>query len=236
MLRINEMFLSVDGEVNANHQGGMSTFIRLAGCNLSCSYCDAKEAQDVVEGGFDQSIEQILEYIKKVGCKKITITGGEPLLQKVELHILAHEFYLLYLLGKDHFITVETNGSLEIPAYLLPLIDGWIVDFKIHHRSTNFEWKNLKKLKKRDWIKIVVENRDTLDYLEYENIFEKFHVAGCKARIALSPMMGKDAFKPEQILEWMVKQKHYDLYLNMQIHKLMDENPDKYFHLFKRNI
>ena len=105
-IKINEIFTSIDGEVNRYGQGGLTTFIRLAGCNLQCSYCDTKQAQ-AMDTGVDMTIDEITERIE---VSKVTITGGEPLCQKDELIELINS-----LCFTDIRVTVETNGSLIIP-------------------------------------------------------------------------------------------------------------------------
>ena len=72
-----EIFNSIEGE--GIRAGKLCTFIRVAGCNLRCSFCDTTYSY---EGGVQQTVEQILDQVKQLECPLITVTGGEPLLQK----------------------------------------------------------------------------------------------------------------------------------------------------------
>ena len=77
-----EIFDSVEGE--GKRTGYMAVFVRFAGCNLRCSYCDtgyALNREDAVET-LDRA--QLLERIRRYPWKKITLTGGEPLLQPLD--------------------------------------------------------------------------------------------------------------------------------------------------------
>jgi len=102
LVKINEIFLSVNGEITAAYQGRLAVFIRLAGCNLvesfekpiPCQYCDTPNSQYLRQGS-NVEIPWILEKVKKLakGTNYVTITGGEPLLQKEELQKLIVDLY-----------------------------------------------------------------------------------------------------------------------------------------------
>lgn len=102
ILKITEIFSSIQGE--GLRQGEPTHFVRLAGCNLRCAFCDTKYAW---EGGEDYTSLDILEAIKKnhrrFPADWICLTGGEPLLQEVG--------ELVRLLKREHFLVqVETNA------------------------------------------------------------------------------------------------------------------------------
>ncbi|MEK7085437.1 MAG: 7-carboxy-7-deazaguanine synthase QueE [Patescibacteria group bacterium] len=102
-MQVSEIFYSLQGEgINV---GIPSVFLRLAGCNLRCDWCDSKFAQDL-KSGKQMTTDEILKIIKKNPCKHIVITGGEPLLQQSAL------LELLKLMP-DYYVELETNGSLE---------------------------------------------------------------------------------------------------------------------------
>jgi organic radical activating enzyme len=98
-LKVNEIFWSVQAE-GAN-TGMPAIFIRLAGCNLKCDFCDT-EYQTYIE----MSIEEIQEEISQYPCKTIIWTGGEPLLQLTTEILFQFTKYINIL---------ETNGTKIIP-------------------------------------------------------------------------------------------------------------------------
>jgi len=102
-LKISEVFASVQGE--GLRQGEATIFVRLAGCNLRCSFCDTKGSW---KDGRDLCPEQVLDMIQKIRLSFpagwVCLTGGEPLLQRVE--------GLVGRLKNEGFmVQVETNGT-----------------------------------------------------------------------------------------------------------------------------
>jgi len=101
-MEICEIFHSLQGEgINI---GLPTIFVRTAGCNLRCEWCDTRYAW---EGGEEISIHEIMEKLDSIGCDRVCITGGEPLLQNDVLD-------LIDILLPRYDISVETNGSLDI--------------------------------------------------------------------------------------------------------------------------
>lgn len=98
-MKISEIFTSLQGE--GTLMGTPTTFIRLAGCNLRCLWCDTTFAQT---GGAEASLEDILG---KVNASHVVITGGEPLARDPE------ELRQLVEGLKDRHITIETNATIK---------------------------------------------------------------------------------------------------------------------------
>ncbi|WP_373998607.1 radical SAM protein [Bdellovibrio bacteriovorus] len=103
MLKINEIFYSVQGETT--YVGLPTVFVRLTACNLRCTYCDTKYSY--YEGEL-QSLETILKEIESHKTPYVCITGGEPLLQK-EVHTLMNT-----LCDRGYKVSLETSGSKSI--------------------------------------------------------------------------------------------------------------------------
>ena len=78
-LRIYETFSSIQGE--SSYAGKPCFFIRLAGCQLNCAWCDTKKARSF-NAGSDMSIAQLLKLTQDAAIPLVEITGGEPLMQK----------------------------------------------------------------------------------------------------------------------------------------------------------
>lgn len=75
--KVVEKFVSINGEGTC--AGQLAVFIRFQGCNLNCSFCDTKWANEQ-DAPFTWMTEQeIYEYIKETGVVNVTLTGGEPL-------------------------------------------------------------------------------------------------------------------------------------------------------------
>lgn len=125
-----EIFSSVQGEgVSA---GVASTFVRLATCNLRCSWCDTAytwdwERYDKTTQTMDLSVEEIAEDVLGRAPRNVVITGGEPLIQRRQLAPLVTR-----LRESGLRTEVETNGTI-VPGELSGLIDQWNVSPKLKH-------------------------------------------------------------------------------------------------------
>ena len=106
-----EIFTSIQGE--GFHTGKGTTFIRVAGCNLRCSWCDTQNSFDLSKAQW-MSAEEIVDQAQ-IPHHHVVITGGEPTLY--DLGPLARE---LHKLGK--YVAIETNGTNPIPA-------KWAIDW-----------------------------------------------------------------------------------------------------------
>lgn len=102
--KLNEVFLSMQGE--GIFTGTPSLFIRFAGCNLKCPWCDTDHS---INHSIEQSsfIELIHHIIAKNNIFHIILTGGEPLLQDI-YPILDHLYYHF----PSRYIHIETNGTI----------------------------------------------------------------------------------------------------------------------------
>ena len=105
MYRINEIFFSLQGE--GFNTGRAAVFIRFAGCNLRCSFCDTDFAH-----GEQMTAEQIAQRVFAYSTHPdtlIVLTGGEPSLQADDA--------LIRLLHSHHqTVAIETNGTHPLPA------------------------------------------------------------------------------------------------------------------------
>lgn len=119
-----EIFHSIQGE--GTRMGEPSVFLRLAGCNLHCSWCDTKHSW---ARGVDCTEEETARLILSLNCPALVITGGEPLMQQATL------VRLLSLLPPkgQFFIEVETNGTLPPCPALTARVDQWNVSPKLAH-------------------------------------------------------------------------------------------------------
>ena len=101
MLQLAEIFYSIQGE--GAFTGTPAVFVRLAGCNLSCDFCDTDYSLK-----FFASVEQAVARVREAGgdCPMVILTGGEPLAQRETLD-------LIEALRRDgRRVHIESNGTI----------------------------------------------------------------------------------------------------------------------------
>ena len=108
--KVAERFVSINGE--SVKAGELAVFIRFTGCNLNCSYCDTKWANEADASYEELTDEEIYDYIKRTGVRNVTLTGGEPLIQKDIDKLL-----LMLAMDEELQVEVETNGSVDIAEF-----------------------------------------------------------------------------------------------------------------------
>lgn len=211
-LRINEKFLSIQGE--STHAGRLCFFIRLAGCNLRCNYCDTVYAREFDSGNIE-SIASLLESARQSGVKLVEITGGEPLEQAATPELCR----LLLATGFD--VLVETNGANDIsilPPGVIRIIDCKTPSSGEAHRM-NFD--NYRHLTEQDEIKFVLGDRQDYEYAL--NIIRRYSLNEKTDKLIFSTVW--PALDPAQLAKWMVQ----DLppaRMQLQMHKYI-WGPDK---------
>ncbi len=203
-LSINEIFFSLQGE--STYAGFPCVFIRLAECNLRCSYCDTAYA---FGRGRSMSISSIMEQVKSHPGKLVEITGGEPLYQD-EVNILMEALH-----KDDYKILLETNGSLylgEVPDYVIKIVD---VKTPGSGMQNSFMKWNLKFLQKHDELKFVLTN-----YRDY--CFARDFIGANQPQVAaihLSPV--PSLLDPHDLATWMLED-GINAKLSLQLHKLLN--------------
>ena len=203
---VTEIFDSIEGE--GKRTGIMSTFIRLSGCNLRCSYCDTKYAQIAGIGDTVMTEEQIAKKVRSYPWRNITITGGEPLLH--DLTPLIYQFL-------DYDINIETNGAIALPKKRYANV-FYTMDWKCPSSGENKKMlvHNLDGLTKNDVLKFVVGNKEDMD--EMKKIVNKI----CQfdsPKFYVSPVFG--AIQPVEIVDYLKKNGLGNVYLQIQLHKVI---------------
>lgn len=178
-LNVQAIFDSIDGEVNAFHGAGqLTTFIRLKGCNLRCGYCDTKYSQEAEP----ENWMTIDEIVQKVHFPKVTITGGEPLLQPVV------DLCAKLVVEKGCFITIETNGTIRPPHPYCTDV-RYVVDYKLPSSGMleHMHTEVFKDLRRVDVIKFVIA--DEYDYkYAYTVVVQN---PDWEAKMVFSPALGR---------------------------------------------
>jgi 7-carboxy-7-deazaguanine synthase len=220
-LNLNSMFVSIMGERGDHrvNQGDWALFLRLAGCNLNCKWCDTEYARSPEAGhpveicDLSRDIDRELDSFPS-RKRPILITGGEPLLQKEALKELFN-FYFFY-----PFI-VETNGSIDLDGAAFGNV-SFVVDHKCPSSGELDKMKvTLMHLRTRDTMKFVIGNED--DYLYARSYIRSFKLEPC-CSIAMSPVVSYeegDGGLAHELCRWIQRDKLYAAGINLQLHKIL---------------
>ncbi len=119
--RVAEVFHSIQGEgVTA---GVPSVFVRLQGCSVGCRWCDTKYSWDA-DAGRATTLAELLDDISAYGCRRVVVTGGEPLESPLFAPLLGA------LRAEGFAVEVETSGTIPPPADAFPDVQ-WNVSLKL---------------------------------------------------------------------------------------------------------
>ena len=203
-----EKFISINGE--GSKAGQLAAFIRFQGCNLNCSYCDSKYANSDDAKYSLMTEEEIINYLNENKIKNVTLTGGEPLLQK---NIKSLIFELLKL---NYNVEIETNGSVNIKPFISDLRPIFTLDYKTPSSlmENYMNEKNYNYLTKDDVVKFVVGNQK--DLITAKNIIDKYDLIN-KAQVYFSPIYGQ--IDPKEIVAFMIENQLNGVNVQLQLHK-----------------
>jgi 7-carboxy-7-deazaguanine synthase len=203
-LRITEIFFSIQGE--SSHMGLPCVMVRLTGCNLRCSWCDTAYA---FTGGETLGIDEVVARVEAFGCRRVELTGGEPLLQKGAPVLAAR------LLALGYTVLCETSGERDID--LMPPGVRRIMDLKPpgSGESHRMRWANVAQLRPGDEVKFVITSREDFEWM--------LEVVRAHDLLARAPVLVSPAFTqvaPAELAEWILAS-GLDLRLNLQMHKTL---------------
>ena len=206
-LRVVETFTSIQGE--STYAGLPCFFVRLAGCNLRCRYCDTPEAR---EGGESRTTADIVAEWRRSPAAIAEITGGEPLLQAA--------FAGLATALRDaspRVVLVETNGSRDIsiiPDRVIAVVD---VKSPGSGEKNAFDSGNLDRLRPYDELKFVLSDR--ADYEWAAAFVNRHNLAARAAAVHFSPVHG--VLPASDLARWMLAD-GLSVRLQVQLHKIAD--------------
>ena len=221
-MHIIEIYKSLQGE--SSYAGLPCVFVRLAGCNLRCVWCDSEYT---FTGGHRMALAEIEQEVKRLSPNGglVEITGGEPMLQEREVVPLMQTLY-----AAGYTILLETSG--ERPLATVPPEVVKIVDVKCPDsgEGETFGMENLRSLQPHDEIKFVIASRR--DYV-FAREFTRTHGLPAKvASVIFSPAFRKEAsgardvshclVDPRELAEWMLED-GVSARLGLQIHKFIWE-------------
>lgn len=217
--KVVEKFISINGE--GQLAGQLAVFIRFQGCNLNCSYCDTKWANEPDCEYTLMTMEEIDEYIKSTSINNITLTGGEPLMQGQIVELIQ---YLTRT--KERRIEIETNGSISIRP--LRSIDcskiSITMDYKLPSSGmeNGMQIDNLGLLTEQDTIKFVVGSEEDLS--RTKSIIDDFLLID-RTSVYISPVFGQ--ISPQKMVDWMKNNLLNKVTLQLQLHKIIWGNEVK---------
>jgi 7-carboxy-7-deazaguanine synthase len=138
-----EIFFSLQGE--GKNQGAPSVFVRTSRCNLYCFWCDTPYTWNWRGSGFahadgreyereretiELEVSEVAASVRRFDCRRVVLTGGEPMLQAAECAALGAA---LRALDSRYQIEIETNGTLAPSAELDAVVDQYTVSPKLEH-------------------------------------------------------------------------------------------------------
>lgn len=203
-LQILEIYRSLQGE--GLRAGRPCTLVRLAGCNLRCTWCDTPQAWS---GGRSMPGADVLARVADLATPLVLVTGGEPLMQPAAPALLAA------LCDAGHETLLETNGSRDISVVDARV--ARVVDFKCPssgHADAN-RWQNVAALTARDEVKFVVADRADFDWA-VAAVREHGLLRRCP--VTVQPAAGR--CRPVELAGWLLAC-GLDLRLGLQLHKLL---------------
>jgi 7-carboxy-7-deazaguanine synthase len=217
-----EIYKSLQGE--SSFTGLPCVFVRLAGCNLRCSWCDSEYT---FKGGVPMSQEQVMSEVRRLSAAPglVEITGGEPLLQEREVVPLMQA-----MVGEGYTVLIETSG--ERPLENIPTAVHKIVDVKCpgSGEGGRFRMENLACLTKRDEVKFVIADRG--DYEFAREFVREQRLSELAGEVIFSPAFRKDAngtrdaancmVDPQDLATWIVED-NIPVRLGLQTHKFVWE-------------
>lgn len=165
---VNEIFTSVSGEVGQFRQGSLTTFVRLAGCNLRCPHCDTKYSLTST-GSEMLSARQIINRINKaspVQIHQVLLTGGEPLYRRGAAE-------LIDALAEGYYVQVETNGTIFPESTNACYVLDCKVQAGLFERMLPAD--RMANLPDESWIKFLVGSREQLELAIHRCRQEKLH-------------------------------------------------------------
>ena len=203
-LLISEIFYSVQGE--GITVGRPSVFLRLGSCNLHCVWCDTAYTWDWNRYNNEKELvfmnkDDIRDRVLRYRCRRLVVTGGEPLLQQSALVELLND-----LKERDFYIEIETNGTLRPIAPLVAITDQWNVSPKLKNSGNSEEDREQKSCYRMfssfsgSFFKYVIQNPE--DVTEVDGLVARYALN--KERVILMPEgVSRDVISEREV--WLKK-------------------------------
>jgi 7-carboxy-7-deazaguanine synthase len=181
-------------------------FVRFAGCNLHCTWCDTQYSLNDPQG-VEMTSEEIIRVVIASGMRYVCITGGEPMLQKDELVSLIAAIH-----DAGIFVDVETNGTL--PFDDIRKFASVCMDVKCPSSGETSDLSLLHNLGPTDSAKFVIG--DEVDYLYMMDVLAAHpHLS---APVCLTPVFGMDV---KWLIDAIITEK-LPVRFQLQLHKMVN--------------
>ncbi len=205
LIEICELFYSIQGE--SSYAGYPCFFIRFAGCNMRCTYCDTRYAYE--DAPLPYSISRILAELNKYPGVLVELTGGEPLLQPGVYPLMAH------LLTAGRTVLLETNGSLSlenVPQEVIKIIDMKCPGSGMHE---NMNFDNFDFMQPQDEVKFVISSQE--DYNWAVELVSSYDLQD-RATVTFSPVLAR--LTPATLAAWILDDR-LPVRLRLQLHAII---------------
>lgn len=200
---LSEIFLSIQGE--SSYAGLPCVFVRLAGCNLNCSWCDTAYA-NLDADTRELSVDTVVNEVNGYKCGLVEITGGEPMLQPDTRTLAAR------LLDEGYDVLIETNGSVSLEGLDERLVKVVDVKCPTSGQAGTFLIENLEHITPGDEVKFVIGARNDYDFAK--KFIDEF-IRNRTAKVLLAPV--RPALDPKELADWMLKDR-LNVRLQLQMH------------------
>jgi len=209
-IQVCETFVSIQGE--STYTGCPCFFIRLAGCNLHCAYCDTAYARS---GGEPKTISGLLKQFQETGLTLAEVTGREPLIQPGTVELLKR-------LQSHGTVLIETNGSKDISVIPPAVIAVMDIKCPASGESQAMDWGNIQRLRPLDEVKFVISDRN--DYLWARQVMREHQLSPRCHAVLMSPVFDSsaDGLNPAELAAWIIQDRLL-VRLNLQMHKYIWE-------------
>jgi 7-carboxy-7-deazaguanine synthase len=202
-MKVYSIFKSLQGE--GLTIGAPTAFVRTSGCPLRCTYCDTPQA---FEKGSQMDLDAIMTQVRKMKCRHVCLTGGEPLAQKDAPKLIQ------MLLDEGFHLVLETNGAMPLDE--LPCVENLSISMDLKcpssGESSKMLFENIEILGPTDQLKFVIQDDEDFKYAE--DVLKKY-VPKCE--VIFTPVGGKDL---RGLAEKVLKE-NLDVRVLPQLHKFI---------------
>ena len=204
-MKVVEIFESIEGE--GESAGTPTLFIRFGGCNLRCNWCDTSYSFD---GGEEKSVDDLAEAIASSKMRRVSFTGGEPLLHKKEILRLVELF-------PERRFGIETNGSIDFSDAGRPNL-VLSVDYKLPSSGMEEKMRPIKEFR------ALSDSGDLKFVCTTEDLVKAAEIArsiGPGVRMFFSPVFGKCDLEALAAVVMDLHRERLEVFVSLQMHKII---------------